>query len=262
MSVTQGSVITLLDQETILPPEDKSFDGWKSGGKTYVAQEPFTVTANAEFVAQWTDGIDPDKTYIKFKNLEKAPVILHSDPAHQVEIARVPAEGTKLLETEPKPQGTALYPRFELEIDGVPLSYDGPALMIRIDEKKVNNITIPALATLETAFAYIKIKNPSFYSLTFNQGSYELPPLGAASTIIMPDETGTYQIDLGAASLYSVMRNGSIPLAFPTGAASFNWGVIYTYEYDGSSLKLSSTDSILETVRPGMPASIRVEAEG
>jgi fibronectin type 3 domain-containing protein len=259
--VASGTVIALPEQGGMLAPDEKTFDGWKTGEQTYAAKAAFTVTADTQFVAQWRGPIDPNKTYIQFNNLEQFPVIMHSDPSRQMEVARVPAAGTTLIETDPKPQGTVFYPRFLLDFEDIPLSYDGTAVMIRVDEKKVNNANIPRLTFIETGSAFIKIENTSAYSLTFNQGSYELSPLGAASNIVMPGENAAYRIEPGAASQDRAMRNGSIPIAFPTQTALFEAEMLYSFSYVGSGLILNGVKPLTQALTmlpaPG-PVSVSV----
>jgi fibronectin type 3 domain-containing protein len=243
-----GAVITLPEQGDMIAPSGQTFEGWKTGTQDYAAEASFTVTADTEFAAQWKSIIDPNKTYVEFNNLEQFPAIMYSDSARQTEIARVPAAGKKLLETEPKPQGTVFYPRFLLEFEGIPLSYDGTAVMIRVDEKKVNPANIPKLSSIETGSAFIKIENKSAYSLTFNQGNYELTPLGASSNIVMSAESAAYRIEPGAVSQYKPMKNGSTPIAFPTSILQFEAELLYVFSYNGSALTLSSTKPLMQAL--------------
>jgi hypothetical protein len=253
-----GTVITLPKQGEMIAPEDYTFEGWKTGDLVYEAEASFMVTKSTAFVAQWIIPIDPNKTYVEFNNLEQFPAIMYSDSSRQTELVRVPGNGKKLLETEPKPQGTVFYPRFLLEFEGIPLSYDGTAIMIRVDEKKINQANIPALTAIETGFAYIKIENASIYSLTFTQGNYELPPLAAASNIIMPGEAAAYQIAPGAASLYRAMKNGSILVEFP--AQTFEAEMLYIFKYDGNALTLSSARTISQAIQGIPPAPAWITA--
>jgi uncharacterized repeat protein (TIGR02543 family) len=257
-TVETGTSITLPEQGAMIAPLNHIFDGWKTGDQTYTAQASFTVTAITEFVAQWKSTIDPNKTYIQFNNLEKFPAIIYSDPSWQTEIARAPALGTgTAVETEPKPQGTAFYPLFQLEIEGVPITYNGPAIPVRVDEKKVNPISIPALTSMETAFAYIKIENKSSSSLTLNKGNSEVAPLEAAPTIIMPGENVAYQVLPGDVSENQYkFKQGTDPLSFPADLLQFNRGVIYAFTYNGTSLTLSTSNSVLQSIPPAAPASL------
>jgi hypothetical protein len=260
-TVETGTAITLPEQGAMIAPAYHTFEGWKTGGQTYAAKASFTVTADTQFVAQWKSIIDPAKTYIKFNNMEQFPAIMYSDPSRQTEIARAPASGTgTAIETESKPLGTSFYPSFLLEIEGVPITYDGPAITVRVDEKKVNTISIPALTSMETDFAYIKIENKSAYSLTLNKGNSELAPLGAAPSIIMPNETASYQVEPGDVGLYSFMRNTSSPISFPESVKQFNYGVIYDFTYTGTSLTLSSGNSALQSIPPKAPAVLTAAA--
>ncbi|MDR1326601.1 MAG: fibronectin type III domain-containing protein [Treponema sp.] len=258
--LASGTVITLPDQGEMIAPTDHSFDGWKAGEQTYAANASFTVTANTEFVAQWKSLIDPNKTYIRFNNLDQFPVIIYSDPSRQTEFARAPASGTgAVVETEPKPLGIAFYPRFFLTVEGIPLTYDGPSITVRVDAKMVNTISVPALTSMETDFAYIKIENTSVHSLTLNKGNSELKPIGSASGIIMSNETASYQVEPGDVSQYRFMRNTSDPLSFPESMKQFNRGVIYAFTYNGTSLTLSGSHSALQSILPAAPTFLTAE---
>jgi hypothetical protein len=246
-----GTAVTLPEQGEMTAPEYHAFAGWETGGQVYAAGDSFTVTANTEFAAQWKSEIDPDKTYIRFNNLEQHLVIIYSDPSRQTEIVRVPAEGTSLVEAEPRLNGMALYLRFLLTVEGISIPYDPgdpDALIVRVDGKQINTISIPALMNIETPYAYVKIENAGTSSFTFNQGDSELIPLGAVSNIVMPGETAAYQIESGDVSLYSFMRNTNVPLSFPAAVKQFNPGVIYIFTYTGSALTLRSSNSIMESM--------------
>jgi hypothetical protein len=249
----------------MIAPENHAFDGWRTGDIPYMAGTPFTVNAAAVFTAQWKSdiaSIDPNKTYVRFNNPEQFPVIIYSDPSRQQEVARVPAEGTAVAEAEPASNGIALYPSFLLTVEEISITQDAPAWIVRVDAKTVNNISIPALASMETGFAYIKIENAGVHSLTFNQGNYELIPLGAASNIIMSGETASYRVQPGDVNQnqYSVKENASVPLAFPATAQWLNGGVIYRLTYTKDGLVLSGTGSILQSIPPAAPASLSATA--
>jgi fibronectin type 3 domain-containing protein len=256
-TVETGKSITLPDQGEMIAPADHLFDGWETGDHAYAAKASFTVTANIEFIAQWKNIIDPAKTYVEFNNMEQFPAIIYSDPSRQTEIARVPAEGKELIETDPKPQGTSFYPQFLLEFEEIPLAYNGTAVMMRVDEKKVNEANIPKLISVETGSAFVKIENESAYSMTFNKGSSELSSLGLSSTIIMPKESAAYQIEPGTVSLYKAMKNGSAPITFPVDLLQFEAEMLYTLAYDGNALTLSSTKPLMQALTM-LPAPSKV----
>ncbi|MDR0630236.1 MAG: fibronectin type III domain-containing protein [Treponema sp.] len=196
-----------------------------------------------------------DKTYIEFQNQEAFPVQIYQDSSHLNRVAEAPAKGSVKIEASPNPKGVAFYPVFFLDIDGIPITQYGPAVTARVDEKKVNTVYIPPLEAIETDFAYIKIENTSIYSLAFLQGPYELTPLGKASAILMPSESGAYQIEPQDAGAYSFMRNASSPLPFPDGIREFVRSTIYTFKYDGTLLTLISKKPLLPA-----PQNITLEA--
>jgi fibronectin type 3 domain-containing protein len=145
--------------------------------------------------------------------------------------------------------GVAFYPVFYLEIEGIPITQDGPAITVRVDEKKVNKVNIPVLESIETGFAYVKIENASLYSLVFNQGGYELTPLGGDSTIVMPGETAAYRIEPHDTQSFSFMRNASSPVPFPAGIQTFARDTIYSFKYDGKALTLSGVNPLFPAPR-------------
>ncbi|MDR1072799.1 MAG: fibronectin type III domain-containing protein [Treponema sp.] len=187
------------------------------------------------------------KTYIEFQNQERFPARIYKDVSRLALFAEVPAGGTAKVEAEPNPTGVAFYPVFLLEIEGIRIDQNGLPVTVRVDEKKVNKAVLPALTEVETGFAYIKIENAGAAPLTFNKGNNELPPLDAVSSVVMPDETAAYRIEPGAANLYRVMENGSIPLDFPATVVAlgeFNRNTIYFFRYDGNTLAMSGTKSL------------------
>jgi fibronectin type 3 domain-containing protein len=195
---------------------------------------------------------DPNKTYAAFKNLEVFPVEVYKDPDRTVLLAQVPPRETVRVETAPSIAGTAFYPRFYLTIEDVVIPCNGPGVTTRIDEKKVNTVSIPPLTAdeIESPWAYVKISNESAYSLTFNRGSSELLPMKAPSTIIVPEETAVYQIEPMEAAQYAFMRNTSAALAFPSALTAFEKGFVYVFTYTGSDLSLDREVSITQGIIP------------
>ncbi|MDR2798743.1 MAG: fibronectin type III domain-containing protein [Treponema sp.] len=197
---------------------------------------------------------EDSKTYIEFQNHEAFPVRIYQDPSHLTLIAEAPAKGTKKVEASPNLVGVAFYPVYLLEIEGIPITQNGPAITVRVDEKKVNKVNIPVLNSIETGFAYVKIENASLYSLAFNQGGHELIPLSRDSTLIMPGETGAYQIEPQEAGVYSFMRNASSLVPFPDGIREFVRDTVYSFRYDGTLLTMSN-------VKPMIPAPQNIVLE-
>jgi hypothetical protein len=182
--------------------------------------------------------LEDGKTYIEFQNQDVYPVQIYQDPSRLILVAEVPAKETVKVEASPNLTGVAFYPVFLLTIEGI-------SITLRVDEKNVNQVTIPVLETIKTGFAYIKIENSSLYSLTLQKGGYELTPLDAASTIVMPGETSAYRIEPQEARVYSFMQNASSPIAFPDGIQEFVQDTIYSFKYDGTRLMLRSTNPML-----------------
>jgi uncharacterized repeat protein (TIGR02543 family) len=52
-TVKEKESIDLPGKGGLTAPENKEFDGWKAGGKTYAAGDAYTVTGDITFVAQW-----------------------------------------------------------------------------------------------------------------------------------------------------------------------------------------------------------------
>jgi hypothetical protein len=194
------------------------------------------------------------KTYIEFQNHEDFPAKIYQDSSHFTFIAEAPAKGAAKVEAAPNQTGVAFYPVFYLDIEGIPIVQSGPAVIVRVDAKKVNAANIPPLEAITTGLAYVKIENASLYSLVFNQGGYELTPLGGASTIVMSGESAGYGFEPQAAQSFSFMRNASIPIPFPNGMQKFERDTIYSFRYDGSVLSLTS-------VKPFLPAPQNIVLE-
>jgi hypothetical protein len=157
----------------------------------------------------------------------------------------VPAKGTTKVEVSPNQAGVAFYPVFLLDMEGIPITQYGPAITVRVDEKKVNRANIPELEAIATGFAYIKIDNASNYSLAFHQGNSELAPLDRDATILNSGESAAYQIEPQDAGAYRFMRNTSSPIPFPQGIQEFVKDTIYSFRYDGTLLTLISKTPLL-----------------
>ncbi|GHV94496.1 hypothetical protein AGMMS50293_08160 [Spirochaetia bacterium] len=207
------------------------------------------------------DGAVPatDKTYIQFNNLEVFPVTVYSDPSRLTKIADVDAGGNATVTASPAPLGTAFYPRYHLSVEGIAISpYDGDAIMARIDEKRTNTVAIPPLEAIEAGDAFIKLENASYYSLIMRKGSVEMLPIGSGSTIVMQNETAGYSIPPGASSGYSLMKNGTDPVAFPGDLTQFQAGYVYLLRYNGTALVLSEAAKPVFRLRH----TVRYDANG
>jgi hypothetical protein len=203
-------------------------------------------------------------TWVEFNNLEQFPVTIYSDPARQVVFAEVTANGTKKVAAVSNSMGTAFYPTFKLDlfnnIPGISVPYNGPHIIAVIEADKTNIVPIPKLTSVETYSAYIKLTNNSNSSLTLRQGNAEKSPLGGGSTVISAGQNAAYEIAPGAVSGYSIMHNTTTPIAFPAGLTEFKAGVIYALNYNGTTLRLFSQNSVLSSIPPTTPENVTIEA--
>jgi hypothetical protein len=253
-SVVAGAAITLPGQGSMIAPKGKSFYGWIYDHIIYAEGSLYKeVSTDLTFTALWKSesaASDDGKTYVEFTNAGQFPVGIFKDPARLTEILRVPAEGSARVEAEPNSAGTAFYPRFYLTVLGIAIPQNGSAFTMRIDEKKINKANIPALTTVETEGAYIRIENKSGYSLTLNRGNSEIQPWEGTSTIVMPNETALYVLEPGNTSLYTVMQNTVTPISWPSTASGFEKGFIYSFQFNGISLSLDHAGSIQQALTP------------
>jgi len=203
-------------------------------------------------------------TWIEFKNLEEFPVTIYSDPARQVVFTEIPANGTKKVSTEPAPMGKAFYPTFVLIYQigtavNVNIPYNGPSIMSAVLADKTNTVSIPKLESIVTNSAYITLINNSGFSLTFNEGLLEKSPLGGGLSIINNGQNASYDIKPISVSSYSVLRNGSTPVAFPSDLSEFKAGIIYVFIYNGTALSLTNQLPInTEITVPGNNLSMKL----
>jgi hypothetical protein len=203
------------------------------------------------------------KTWVEFNNLEQFPVTIYSDPARQIVFAEVTANGTKKVAAAPNSVGTTFYPTFKLDlfnITGISVPYNGQYIIAVIEADKTNTVPIPKLTSVETNSAYIKLTNNSNSSLTLRQGNAEKSPLGGGSTVISAGQSAAYEIAPGAVSGYSIMHNTTTPVAFPAGLTEFKAGIIYTLTYNGTTLTISSQNSVLSSIPPTTPENVTIEA--
>ena len=209
-------------------------------------------------------GNTTENTWIEFKNLEEFPVTIYSDPARQVVLTEIPANGTKKVSAESSPMGRAFYPTFLLiypigTTGNVNIPYNGPSITAAILENKTNIISIPKLESITTNSAYIMLINNSSFSLTFNEGPLEKSPLGGGPSVINNGQNASYEITPKSVSSYSVLRNGSTPVAFPSDLSEFKTGIIYVLTYNGTALTLTSQNSILQKIPPDTPKNVKIE---
>jgi len=120
------------------------------------------------------------------------------------------------------------------------IPYNGPSITVAILADKTNTVSISKLESIVTNFAYIMLVNNSSFSLTFNEGSLEKYPLGGGSGIINNGQNASYEITPKPVSSYSVLKNGSTPVAFPSDLSEFMAGIIYVLTYNGTALTLTN----------------------
>jgi hypothetical protein len=209
-----------------------------------------------------TDGNDETgNTNVKLINLEQYKVTVYRDSLRQNVFAEVAALGSAVVSAEPSASGTVFYPTFNLEmfdLPGIGVPYDAPGIVITIADGKTTDVPIPKLETININSAFIKVINNSSYSLSLRQGG-EINLLGASSGVINANQSAVYDVTPGLVSGYSLMRNTITPVAFPADITEFKRGLIYVFTYDGTSLPLTETKSVLQAVPPAVPGNIQVE---
>jgi len=187
------------------------------------------------------------KTLACFVNDNKFKVSIYGDSSRQVKIADVEAQKTSAtVQAAPNPGGAYFYPVYHIAINGMTFSYEGEAIIARIDAGMTTSIPVFSLEELGeaeqnkplSASAYIKIQNDAIFSLTLRQGNTEIPLDGFSSGILNGGETGVYIISPGPASGYSFRKNTTDPVAFPAGVTEFGAGRLYSFRYDGTDLVL------------------------
>ena len=201
-------------------------------------------------------------TWVEFKNLERFPVLIYSDPGRNTIVTELGINETKTIASAPAPSGKAFYPTFHFDIFDIPgifIPYNGPEIIASIEADKISLVPIPALEAIEINSAYIKIINNSNYSLSLRQGNSEKSPLGGEHTIILPEKSAVYEIDPGPCSAYSIMRNTTIPVNYPASFIEFRRGIIHVITYNGTNLTLMDEVSVLQTIPPFAPENVRAE---
>jgi len=193
-------------------------------------------------------GNETGNTKIKFTNLEQYPVTVYRDSLRQNEFAKVAALGSTVVAAESSASGTAFYPTFHLElfdIPGISVPYNAPGIVTPpIAKDSTTDVPIPKLETIDTGTAFIKVINNSSSSLTLRQGGTEINLLGASYGIVAPNQSAVYEVVPGPSSGYSLMRNTVTPVTFPAGFTEFSRGVIYVFDYNGTSLTLTEIKSV------------------
>jgi len=199
---------------------------------------------------------------VEFTNLESFRVILYSDSSRQNTFVEIAANSIKTVSATPNNSGVLFYPTFFIDVPDIPdtrIPYNGQAIITVIEENKVNKVYIPQLENIAINTAYLKIINDSIYSLSLQQGGNEKVPLGGRPSIIASGQNAAYEISLGASSSYTVMRNTTIPIAFPASFTAFEKGNVYIFTYDGTGLVLTKTWPIPSPAWPAAPENVRAE---
>ena len=189
----------------------------------------------------------PTNTWIQFSNLEQFPVTVYSDPGRHNVFIEVEADGTKTVSATPNNAGTVFYTTFRIDvpdIEGVSVPYNGPPIVTLIEENKTTLVLVPKLLSISIDQTYLKLINNDVSSLLLRESVYEKVPLGASASIVNPGQNAAYEINSGASSRYTVMRNTTDPVAFPANFAEFERGKVYTFTYNGTSLALTATRPI------------------
>jgi hypothetical protein len=202
------------------------------------------------------------ETQVEFTNLEQYKVILYSDSSRHSIFAEIAADSTKTIPATPNNSGLAYYPTYYIDVPDIPettIAYNGQAIITVIEANKTNKVFIPQLENVIINTAYLKIINSSIYSLSLQQGGNEKAPLGGRPSIITPEQNAAYEITPGASSSYSVMRNTTTPIGFPSSFTEFEKGKVYTFTYDGTSLALTATWPIPSPAWPKAPVNVHAE---
>jgi len=191
------------------------------------------------------------QTQIEFDNLEQYPVIIYNDPARLIFFTQVDGLSQRIVISSPAPYGTAFYPTFiysfKVGANDIFIPFNGQTIIAAIEENKTNLVKIPKHDGIEISNAYIFIINDSDFSLSFREGSLEKTPIGGASSIINSGNSGAYEISPGNISGYSIRKNTTDPIAFPTGLTEFKQGVIYEITYTNTGLELIKETDVVSS---------------
>ena len=207
--------------------------------------------------------IDSGNTWIEFNNMEIYPVTVYSDPARQIAVANIAALGKAKIAFAPNAAGAAFYPVFHLFYPingtaGITVPYNGGLVFAAVEAGKTNAVPIPRMESVEINSTYIMLVNSSNFSLTLREGSSDKSPIGGGTAIINSGSSAAYEASSNLASQYSVIRNPSMPVPFPSSLTELKPGLIYVFTYDGTSLVVNEM-SLLQTVPPAVPENFRIE---
>jgi hypothetical protein len=184
-----------------------------------------------------------EKTSVSFVNNNNFPVEIFGDPSRMNKLVDVkPRSVSDSIEWSPNATGASFYPTYMIYIEGVSFPYEGEVIIARIDEGQ-NKIRVHLLSQLSTEEkerhisndTYIGILNASSFSLTLRQGTVELPVEGSTSPLLNGGESGSFRIEVGPISAYTVMRNTFEPLDFPANVMEMELEPArhYSFRYSG-----------------------------
>lgn len=182
------------------------------------------------------------KTGVRFVNDNYFSVEIYSDSSRLNKLVDIdPRKKSIAIETTPNQQGAIFYPRYKLVIDDISFPYDGEAIVVRIDEGR-NEAKVHLLSELSedeknnpiSTDTYIGIKNNSSYTLSLRQGNTEVHLEGSTSPLLNTNESGTFRITPGPVSGYSLMRNATTAVDFPSTITEFVSARLYSFRFDGS----------------------------
>jgi len=202
-------------------------------------------------------------TWAELNNLEQFKVILYSDFSRHSKFAEIAANSKIIVSAAPNNSGVTYYPTYYIDLPEIPdtnIPYNGQAIVTVIEANKVNKVFIPRLENIVINTAYLKIINSSIYSLSLQQGGNEKVPLGGRPSIIASGQNAAYEIDPGASSSYTVMRNTTTPIIFSANFTEFEKGKVYVFTYNGTSLVRTATWSIPSPSWPTAPKNVQAEA--
>jgi len=191
------------------------------------------------------------QTQIEFDNLEQHPVIIYTDPSRLIYFTQVDGLSQRIVTSYPAPHGKAFYPTFiysfKVGTNDIFIPFNGQTIIAAIEENKTNLIKIPKHDGVEINNAYIFIINDSDFSLSFREGNLEKPPIGRDSSIINSGNSGAYEISPGNISGYSIRKNTTDPIAFPSSLTEFRQGVIYEITYTNTGLELTKETDVVSS---------------
>jgi len=202
------------------------------------------------------------ETQLELNNLEQFKVILYSDSSRHSIFAEIAANDKITVSAVPNNSGVTYYPTYYIDVPEIPdtnIPYNGQAIVTVIEANKINKVFIPKLENIAINTAYLKIINDSIYSLSLQQGGNEKAPLGGRPSIIASGQNAAYEINPGASSIYSVMRNTTTPVDFPVSFAEFEKGKVYIFTYSGTGLVRTATWPVPSPVWPTAPKNVQAE---